>query len=226
MDEGTILLATDRGDVKRIRVADLPGLTANAFTVMNCGYDRVIGAHYVNDDDEVILVTSEGQAIRFKVNEVRPTGLPAGGMRGIKLPDTDRAVSISLPRYGTEVWVITEAGLAKSTALPDYPLQGRAGTGVVTMKLTPGDRIAAATIATVNDLVVVLTQRGKFKVVKFKSAPAGPRSAKGDFVVSMSKSDRVRAITQIVQRPVPPPVFSAEPSTNGTSHQEGDAPES
>jgi DNA gyrase subunit A len=222
MEEGTILFATERGDVKRIRIADLPGLTANAFTVMNSGEDRLIGAHYVNDDDEVILVTSEAQSIRFKVNEVRPTGLPAGGMRGIKIPDSDKVVSVSLARYGTDVWVITEAGVAKSTVLADYPIQGRAGSGVITMKLTPGDRIACSIIATANDLVVVLTQRGKFKVVKFRSAPAEQRSSKGDFVVSMSKTDRVRAITQIVQRPVPPPVLENELSENGTSHSEGD----
>ncbi|HVO44256.1 MAG TPA: DNA gyrase C-terminal beta-propeller domain-containing protein, partial [Aggregatilineales bacterium] len=83
MDDGFLLFVTRGGEVKRIRVSDLPGLSAHAFTVMNCGKDKLVAARFVNDDDEIVLVTAEAQAIRFKVNEVRATGLPAGGMRGI-----------------------------------------------------------------------------------------------------------------------------------------------
>src|SRR5258708_12349918 len=92
MEEGFLLFATANGEVKRIRVADLPGLSAHAFTVMNVGDDYLGWVLYVNEDDEVLLTTAEAQAIRFKVAEVRPTGLPARGIRGIKPNTTSHRV--------------------------------------------------------------------------------------------------------------------------------------
>lgn len=222
MEDGYFFFVTESGDAKRIRVADLPGLTARAFMVMNVGEDRIVAAHYVDDEDEVVLITADAQAIRFKVAEVRPTGLPAGGMRGIKLSTGDKVVSANVARSGTAVWTVTESGIAKSSPLAEYPLQGRAGTGVVTMKLTLGDRVAASTIATMNDLVIILTARGRFKVARFADAPHGTRPLKGDFTgIKLTHHDRVNGITQIVRRPervVMPP--SNEPSPNG-----GSAPE-
>jgi DNA gyrase subunit A len=165
----------------------------------------------------VILLTAEAQAIRFRVNEVRSTGLPAGGMRGIKL-NGDRVVSANIVREGVALWTVSEAGLAKSSPLTEYPLQGRAGSGVVTMKLTLGDRLAAATIANMNDLVIVLMQDGKFRVVKFQDSPHGQRALKGDFIKNLRKNDRVRALMQIVRRPeqvVSQPETGSAESSNG-----------
>jgi DNA gyrase subunit A len=202
MEEGFLFFATERGDVKRIRVSELPGLTARAFMVMNSNDDRLIGAHYVDEEDEVMLVTSEAQAIRFRVSDVRPTGLPAGGMRGIKLAESDKVVGFNVVREGASLWTVSEASLAKSTPLTDYPLQGRAGAGVVTMKLNLGDRLAAATIANLSDLVIVLTEKGKFRVVRFGDAPQGGRALKGDYVnMRLNKTDRIGGVTQVVRRP-------------------------
>ncbi len=232
LEEGYLFFATEQGEVKRIRVADLPGLTAHAFTVMNVGDDRLRAAHFVNDEDEVLLTTADAQSIRFRVSEVRPTGLPAGGMRGIRLSeDGDRVISAQVIRDGNAVWTITESGIAKSSPLADYPLQGRAGSGVTTMKLMLGERLAASTIATLDDLVVILTMRGKFKVVKFRAAPHGSRNSKGDYVISLGKTDRVQAVTQIVQRPTIPDLMapSNPPSSNGAGEpnpeSDGELPE-
>ncbi len=219
-DDGYILFATQGGDVKRIRVADLPGLAARSFTVMNVGEDRVIAAHYVTDDDELMLLTAEGQAIRFKVTEVRPTGLPAGGMRGIKLANSDRVVSAlvvpeALKTVGA-LWSVTEGGVAKSSPLAEYPLQGRAGAGVVNMKPPLGDRVAAATIGTNADLVIVISVAGRFRVVKFRDAPHGRRDIRGDMCgIRLTKQDRVGTVMYIVPRPEPRPLASPNGSQEG-----------
>ncbi len=221
-EDGYLLFATEKGEVKRIRVADLPGLTAHAFTVMNVGDDRLGWVHFVNDEDEVLLTTAEAQAIRFRVSEVRPTGLPAGGMRGIRLgAHGDRVVGANVIHDGNAVWTITESAIAKSTPIAEYPLQGRAGSGVTTMKLMLGERLAATAVATLDDLVVILTMRGKFKVVKFQAASHGARNSRGDYVMSLGKTDRVIGVTQIIQRPVvlPPiePPTEYVPGSNGAT---------
>jgi DNA gyrase subunit A len=220
-EEGTLTFATERGEIKRIRVSDLPGLMARPFKIMDLATDdRMIGARYTNDDDEIALITSEAQTIRFRVNEVRPTGLPAGGMRGIRLQESDKVVAAALLRDGTEIWTISEQGIAKSSPIADYPLQGRAGVGVSGMKLGLGDRLAAGLIGSPSDLVIILTERRKFRVQKFRAAPSGGRAIKGDFVISLSKTDRVKALTQIIHRPTPTPKAEspdASPSENGAS---------
>jgi DNA gyrase subunit A len=220
-EEGTLFFATLQGEVKRIRVADLPGLTAHAFLVMNVGEDQLGWVHFVTDEDEVLLSTAEAQAIRFRVSEVRPTGLPAGGMRGIRLSERgDRVIGANVIGDSQAVWTITENGIAKSSPIAEYPLQGRAGSGVTTMKLMLGERLAATTVATMDDLVVILTTRGKFKAVKFRAAPHGPRNSKGDYVISLGKTDRIRAVTHIVPRPepsVPMELPTLTPGANGAA---------
>jgi DNA gyrase subunit A len=216
-ESGYVLLATAGGDVKRIRTGDLPGLQARAFSVINLGDDQLIAARYVEDDDEVLLFTSEAASIRFKVSEVRATGLPAGGMRGIRLAEGDRVVAAALARDGGAAWTVTEGGLAKSSPLADFPLQGRAGAGVAAMKLPLGERLAAATISTMNDLVIVIARSGRFRVGRFRDVPHGRRDVNPDLCgIRLTKTDRVETVTQIVRRPEAAAVAEA-PSPNGAN---------
>ncbi|MCS6871161.1 MAG: DNA gyrase subunit A [Anaerolineae bacterium] len=204
--ESYLFLATEGGAVKRLRLADLPALSARAVTIINLGEDRLIAAHFSREEDEAVLVTAEAQAIRFRLSEVRPTGLAAGGVRGIRLSESDRVVSAQIVRPDGALWTVTESGTAKSSPMAEYPVQGRGGAGALTMRLRPGDRVAAATIGTLNDLVIVLTAQGRFRVVKFRDAPHGRRDLNGDLVgVRLSRGDKVCAVTQIVPRPEPLP---------------------
>ncbi len=217
-EDGYLFFATAGGDVKRIRVADLPGMSAHPFMVMNVGSDRIMAANFVTDEDEIVLVTAQAQAIRFKVPDVRPTGLPAGGMRGIKLNENaeDQVVGSAVVRENAALWVITGGGIAKCSMLNEYPQQGRAGSGVATMKLpnvaeadgliasNKKDTLVAAAIGQLDDTIIVLTQRKKFKVMKIKTALLTARAKGGGAVIALGKTDRVRSATTITPRAKPP----------------------
>jgi len=219
MDEaGFLVFATAGGDVKRIRIADLPGISANNFTVMNVGEDRIISVLHVAEEDEIMLATAQAQAIRFKVSDVRPTGLPAGGMRGIKLLESepDRVVGAGVVRAGAVLWVITETGVGKCTPMNEYPVQGRAGSGVLTMKLpqvaqadglfatAEKDLLAAAVVGNLEDTAIVLTTRPKkFKVTRVKTALLTQRAKGGGSVISVSSKERVNGVALIYPRPEP-----------------------
>ncbi|MFN7209211.1 MAG: DNA gyrase subunit A [Aggregatilineales bacterium] len=213
-EEGYLFLATEGGDVKRVRIADLPALSARAISIINLGADRLVAAHFAREGDEAILVTAEAQSIRFRLSEVRPMGLAAGGVRGIRLGEGDRVVSGQIVRPEGALWTVTEGGAAKSSPLTEYPVQGRGGAGTPTMRLMLGDRIAAALIGTAADLVIVLTAQGRFRVVKFRDAPHGRRDLNGDLIgIRLSRGDKVYAVMQIVARPE----ASAQESPNGAS---------
>jgi len=201
---GCLAAITARGEVKRLRLEDLPGLVAKPFKFMDIEKDdRLIWVGYVADDDQIVLVTAQGQAIRFEVEQVRPTGLGAGGMRAVKLSGPrDRVVGAGIADARARVWVCTDTGVAKSTAVTEYPTQGRGGQGVVTIKL-PKDAqgLAAATVGRPDDGLVVVTNRGKAKYMRLGLAAQGGRSTKGDYIISMTRvNEAVSGVVRFAPR--------------------------
>jgi DNA gyrase subunit A len=175
-------------------------MTANVFTVMNVEKeDRLGWVLPTTGEDEILLVSQQGQAIRFKENDVRPTGLPAGGMRGIKLAEErDKVVGMAIATVpltnGVEkvVWVITDDGIAKFSPLEEYPTQGRAGSGVITMKLPPDSRgLAAATVGAPHDIILVASDKGRVWQMKIIKAIQAKRAGKGDFVLSVAAKEHI-----------------------------------
>ncbi len=195
LEDGYLFMATENGDVKRIRTSDLPGMTANVFVIMNVGDDnRLIEVMPTDGEREILLTTNQAQSIRFKEDEVRPTGLPAGGMRGIKLVgQRNRVVSANIVQPDGYVFTITDDGVAKLSKMEDYPVQGRAGGGVIAMRLPKTSReLVASAVGGLDDKLIILTKRDKPKLVKFKDAKLIKRGAAGgDFLMSLITNDHV-----------------------------------
>ncbi len=209
VDTGYLFLVTAQGQVKRLRLADLPGMSTNVFTVMKVAEDDALGWVFPTDDErEVLLTTSTAQAIRFPENEVRSTGLPAGGMRGIKLAPSARIIGADLVEEGAFVWTITDDGVAKVSPMDQYPTQGRAGGGVITMRLPKSSReVAAAAIGHPDDNLIVLSNRDKPLYMRVGRAPEVKRGrAGGDIVISMTRKEE--AVAAVVRyQPLYTPVI-------------------
>ncbi len=192
--EGFLFFVSSGGEVKRLKLEDLPGMMANPFKVMDVETEDNLGwVLTTNGENEVVLTTYDGQSIRFKESDVRPTGLGAGGMRGIKLgSQRDKVIGASIVREDTHLWTITDDGIAKSSPISEYPTQGRAGSGVVSMKL-PKDSLglAAAALGKLDENVVVLTNKNRAKTLKISAAPSGRRDKRGDIVISLGAKEQV-----------------------------------
>ncbi len=202
LEDGYLFLIATDGSVKRIRLEDVPGFSAKPFPVMNVGKAKLGWAYYVEEETEIILLTTQAQAIRFPVNNVRPTGLPAGGMRGIKLlGQRDQVIGSGIADDKQYVWTITDNGVAKYTPVSEYPTQGRAGSGVITMKL-PEDAagLTAGLIGKRDDNIVAVTSKGKPKYMRISLAPRGSRNAKGDYVISLKANENVSLVVAYQQR--------------------------
>ncbi|MCC6612684.1 MAG: DNA gyrase subunit A [Anaerolineae bacterium] len=199
LEQGFLMFGTEQGEVKRLRMEDLPGMRSDSFKVMDIEKgDRLIGVHLTTGEDEIVLATAEAQAIRFAEADVRPTGMGAGGMRGIKLAgQRDRVVGMGIASDKQYLFTITEDGIAKSTAMSEYPTQGRAGSGVITMTLAKGGAgLAAAAIGKADEAIIVLTSKGKPKYMRLSLAPVGKRPLKGDIVISMGVKEQVASIVK------------------------------
>jgi DNA gyrase subunit A len=209
LSSGYLFLASEVGLVKRIRMADLPGMTANVFTVMNVAEDDRLGWVFPTDgNQEVILISSQAQGIRFKEDDVRPTGLPAGGMKGIKLAgQRSCVVGANVAVEGQYVFTVTDDGWAKISAVEEFPTQGRAGGGVIAMRLPKTSRaLAASTIGRKDDTIIVLTNKNKAKYMRIQLAPEIKRGrAGGEEIISMERvNEAVTAIANYLPAYVPP----------------------
>ena len=214
LEEGYLAAITELGEVKRLRLSDLPGMSAHPFKFIDLEPDdRLIWVGYVQDDDQLIVITFQAQAIRFPVSKVRPTGLGAGGMRAVKLlGQRDHVVGAGVADETANVWVCTETGVAKSTPVSEYPVQGRGGQGVITMKL-PSDALglAAGLVGHVDETIVLVSSRGKAKAMRLGRAPQVKRNAKGDYMISLTRKGEVVArVVKLEPRLAVPELPSAE----------------
>ncbi|RMF35732.1 MAG: DNA gyrase subunit A [Chloroflexi bacterium] len=188
--QGFLFFATVGGNVKRLALADLPGLRTDRFPVMGvASRDALRGVRWVQEEDEVLLVTAAGRAIRFAVAEVRPSGPTAGGVRGVKLSGADDAVvGLEVVRPRAALLVVAEDGYAKRTPLSDYPRQKRHGGGVITAR---GGRLAGAAVVVGETRLAVVTARGRVKTTRARNAPSMGRPTRGKPLLPLSSGDRV-----------------------------------
>jgi DNA gyrase subunit A len=200
--EGYLFLTSLGGDVKRIVIDNLPGLSAHAFQVMILSGDALGWASWTTGQDEVILVTAEGLAIRFSEDDVRPMGLRAGGVKGVKLGGrSDQVVGMTVVNPRSNLWVITATGNAKSSLIADYPLQGRYGQGVITFKSKiAGEMLAGAAMGALDDNLIVVTNKGKPKYMRFGLAPRAARATGGESVIALGPNEYVTRVVVPLER--------------------------
>jgi DNA gyrase subunit A len=195
--EGFLFLTTLGGVVKRVRLEDLPGVTAESFPVMNVAEDDALGwARITTGDDELLLVTSSGQAIRFSEDSVRPMGLPAAGVMGIKLDsETDGVVGMDIYVPDGFLWSVTDNGLAKATPVTDYPLQNRYGQGVINMRLPKGaSEVVAAAVLTKGSQLILTTSTGSTKKIALSDTTIGSRSVKPQPALALGARNRITGV--------------------------------
>ncbi len=195
--EGYLFLTTLAGVVKRVRLEDLPGVTTEPFTVINVAEDDALGwARLTNGGQEVLLATSSGQAIRFSEDSVRPMGLPASGVLGIKLDsDTDGIVGMDVVSPNSFVWSITDNGLAKATPIDDYPLQNRYGQGVINLRLPKGaNEVVATTLLTKGATLIITTSGGVTKRIGLSDTVLGARSVRPQAALTLAAKSRVTGV--------------------------------
>ena len=196
-EQGFIVLATRLGVVKRVDLSTLPGVTSEPFVV--AGVDKKDALGWVvatTGEQELLLTTAAGRAIRFREDEVRAMGLPAAGVKGVRLAGKkDRLVGLSAARPGADLLVVAEDGRAKRTPLSEYPTQGRYGQGVLSARFAAsGVSLVGGCVVDNDDAVVLVTEKGAAKTIRARTAPSMGRSARGKVVIAVRGSDRVSAV--------------------------------
>jgi len=196
-DNATFLLfCTRQGRVKRVRLEEFSHVRSSGLIAMSLDAgDELAWVRPTSGSDDIILVTAEGQAIRFAEHDVRPMGRQAGGVIGIRLDDGDFVVAAEVVRPGADLLLVSRAGYGKRTALDEFRTQGRGGSGVIAMRVTPRTgHVAAATVAREEDTAVLVSRRGRLILIPVRQIPKQGRSTQGVSLMRLQEGDEIASI--------------------------------
>lgn len=198
-----LLFGTRKGAIKKTPFLDYntPLKETGIIAINLSDGDELIGVRHASENEEAILVTRNGMGIRFEQSETRPMGRATGGVRGITLKDGDDVLTMDVISEGApdDLFMITEKGFGKRTALSQFRLQGRGGQGVTAMK-TNGERGKLAGVRVVrpgaHELVMV-SNFGTTIRMDADSISRQGRAAQGVRVMNLREGDVVSAIARV-----------------------------
>ncbi len=196
-----IVFFTRGGTVKRMRQSELRNIRRTGIRALEINEgDELIQAIATNGNDDLMIVTAGGMAIRFNENDVRPMGRTAAGVRGIRLREDDRVVAAMQAADGEDVLPVTENGYGKRTAFTEYGVQNRGGMGLKTYQVTEktGRLVGAIRTAGDEDLLLVsddgtIIRMAVERISRFGRATQGVRLMRpnsGTAVVAVAHAQR------------------------------------
>ena len=148
-----------------------------------------------NKTKDILLITAQGMAIRFKEEEVRPMGLVAAGVNGMKLDEKDEVVGMEILPADGEIFIVTSDGRAKRIEQKEFPMQGRYGKGVIAWDLPGTVRLAGAVLDKPNYMATIHLGKSAPKSARLDAAGIRKRaSTKGDAVVEVKPGEEVVSV--------------------------------
>lgn len=188
-----VVSATRQGMVKKTAVEDVPGPAATTFTIVRVNDGDRLGWIRLSDGKKDILLTAaSGMAIRFSEEDVRPMGLVAAGVMGIKLAKGDEVVGAEVIPQRGELFFMASDGRAKRVKQEDFPTQGRYGKGVIAWKLPAGKALVGSVVGTKSKHVTLYLKKYAAKMASLGDAPLQTRVAvRGKVVLEIRSGDQI-----------------------------------
>jgi len=195
-EETYIFSVTRGGMVKKSLVSELPGPSAQTFTLVKVNDGDALGWALLTDGTkEIVMAVSSGFGIRFKEDDVRPMGLVAAGVNGIKLGVGDEVTGADVAPDKGEIFLISSDGKAKRVPVKDFPTQGRYGRGVIAWVLPKGVTLAGLATGKPNHVATIHLLKAAPKSTRLDAAPVRKRAAvRGESAVDVKAGDTVTAV--------------------------------
>jgi DNA gyrase subunit A len=199
--ERFLFFATRKGTVKKTAFDAYDSSRRDGLIAINLrDDDELVRVIETSGDDDIFMVSRNGMTIRFHENDVRAMGRTAGGVRGMKLKNTDdRVVSVDVARDDTAILIVTEAGYGKRTQLDRFNTQGRGGQGVRGIKLTgKKGSVVAAFMVGLDDEIVAVSSNGVTIRMEVRGISSQGRDATGVKVMNIDDGDSVSSVAPIL----------------------------
>jgi len=203
-DAKYLVFATQKGIVKKTRFLDYAtSLKADGIIAINLeGDDELVAVRHTTGHDDLILVSSEGKAIRFHEFDVRPTGRNTMGVQGMRLPHGHVLVGMAVAEDDADLFCVTSGGYGKRTPASYYHSQKRGGFGVITIKDSPdrGDLVGVTSVRNNHELIL-MSQDGTVIRVPVESVRCTGRNTMGVRVMNLRGADKVSSMARLVGGP-------------------------
>ncbi len=209
-DKGYLMFVTKLGIVKKIAVSDVSKPRATGVRVMNMPVDNsdiLISVMRVSDNQEVLITTSDGKAIRFNADEVRQMGRASYGVKGIELNAKDEVVSlVPVPTKNpekTSILTVTDKGYGKRSALDEYRLTGRGGKGVINIRTEDKNGSVVRSLPVTEDSsIIATTKQGMVVRISVDELREMGRATQGVRVVKLKDNDKVVDVVLVPEEEV------------------------
>ncbi len=197
-----LVFATKNGVVKKTELAayNTPLKADGIIAIKMRDGDELVGVRHSRGDDDILLVSKKGQAIRFHETEVRPMGRDTSGVTGMKLRAGDEVISINIAEDDADLLVVTENGYGKRTRLSEYPVKGRGGLGVKTVQLTEARGcLVGSRVVRDGYQVMLISTAGTVIRIPVEEVKRLGRATQGVIVMRLRGEDeRVSALAPVV----------------------------
>ncbi|HEY4598515.1 DNA gyrase subunit A [Corynebacterium sp.] len=202
-DAPYLVLATAQGRVKKSRLTDYATTRSSGLIAINLNEgDKLIGAQLCSAEDDLLLVSEEGQAMRFTADDetLRPMGRATAGVYGMRFRGEDQLLAMTVVQEDSALFVATSGGYGKRTPMEEYPAKGRGGLGVVAFKYqkSRGKLIGALTV-TEDDEILAMTSAGGVIRTEVNQIRETGRSTMGVRLVDLDKGVELVAVDRNVE---------------------------
>lgn len=196
-----LVMATKKGTVKRTSIEEFAAVRPSGLIALNLKKGDELGwVKMTKGEEEIILVTERGYAVRFSEGDVRPMGRTAGGVMGIKLSRKDAVAAMDVVDPKADLLLVTERGFGKRTPLREYPPYGRYAKGVRTIdvrRLGEVGRIVDARVVSEKDEITLISAEGMVLRTTVENISSMGRATKGVAIMNLRKGDTVASLARI-----------------------------
>ncbi len=197
-----VIMATRQGTIKKTALdAYANPRKAGIIAITLEKGDELIETVVTDGQQEILLMTKRGKAIRFSETQAREVGRSARGVRGIRLGQGDAVISMTLAQPKSELLTVTELGFGKRSPVEEYRLQSRGGKGIINIKVTPKNgAVVGAKAVTDKDEVMLITHEGMMVRSPVKDIRSTGRATQGVRLINIKGKDRVASVARVAPK--------------------------
>ncbi len=200
VDTKNIVMVTQNGTIKKTVLSAYANVRRGGINAINIAKgDRLIEVKLTDGNNDIIIGTRKGMAIRFKETDVRPMGRTATGVRGIRLGKDDIVIGLIVVRSSTTLLVVTDKGFGKRSNIDDYRITKRGGKGVITVRTGEknGNLISMKEVSD-NDELVIITNGGMVIRQGVKKIRVMGRATQGVKLINLKEGDSIADVARVV----------------------------
>jgi DNA gyrase subunit A len=197
---GNLIMCTVRGVVKKTPFEQYQNVRSSGLIAINLDEgDELKWIRMTTGDNEVVISTSKGQAIRFHERDVRPMGRVSRGVRGIRLRPGDHVIGMDVVQEGSSIFVISQAGYGKRTKVAQFTAHARGGVGIrsAVVNTKTGPLIGVKTLTGEDQEVIIVSGQGQTIRLGLKAIPELGRATQGVRIMRLNDKDEVVSLALV-----------------------------